>query len=190
MARQISIQFSWVNYLSIAIALAALVFSVFSWADQKTDKIVYVDALKLITKYKGLESARKNQQIKRELWKARLDTLESEFKVIVDDYNSKKGKLSKNQQASMEEAIKSKREIYFNYQQSFKDETKKQDDELSRQILNRVNDYLKRYGEKSKYKVILAATQLGSIAYAHESLDITDEVLIGLNKEYDLLNKK
>jgi outer membrane protein len=47
-----------------------------------------------------------------------------------------------------------------------------------------VNEYVKRYGEKNGYTIILANTQIGNIAYAEDRIDITDEVLKGLNSEY------
>ncbi len=178
-----------VIYTSFVAALTALLLVVLLFF-KEDDKIVYVDAVKLISGYKGLELSKKTLQSKRAAWKMRLDTLESEFKLAVDEYNSKKSIVSKRELSLIEELIKSKRQVYINYQQALKDESKKQDDELAKQILNKVNDYLKRYGKASKYKIILAATQLGSIAYADEGLDITDEVLKGLNQEYDRMNSK
>lgn len=180
---------SVINYISLAVALTALLLVGILFLKQE-DKIVYVDAVKLISQYKGLESSRKKLESKRAEWKMRLDTLENEFKIVMEEYKLKKNTVSKKELSRSEELIKSKQQVYLNYQQALRDESKKQDDELAREILNKVNDYLKRYGKGSKYKIILAATQLGSIAYADEALDITDEVLKGLNQEYDRMNAK
>lgn len=51
-------------------------------------------------------------------------------------------------------------------------------------VVTHVNAYLKKYGESKGYKIILAATEYGNLAYAEEGLDITDQVLEGLNKEF------
>jgi outer membrane protein len=40
------------------------------------------------------------------------------------------------------------------------------------------------YGKQHNYKIILIANQSGTIAYAREGLDITPEVIEGLNKDY------
>jgi outer membrane protein len=55
---------------------------------------------------------------------------------------------------------------------------------MTSDVVTQVNAYLKKYGESKGYTVILAATEYGNLAYADDDLDITDEVLEGLNKEY------
>jgi len=49
--------------------------------------------------------------------------------------------------------------------------------------LSTVNAYLLRYGKKHRYKVILIAAN-GNIAYADERIDLTDDVVESLNREY------
>jgi outer membrane protein len=51
-------------------------------------------------------------------------------------------------------------------------------------VLTQINAYLKKYGKAKGYKIVMAATEYGNIAYADEGLDITADVLVGLNKEY------
>jgi outer membrane protein len=65
-----------------------------------------------------------------------------------------------------------------------KEQYQRQDQELSQKILDKVNDFIKRYGKDHGYTFIMAATQYGNIVYAEDYVDITDEVLVGLNAEY------
>jgi outer membrane protein len=60
----------------------------------------------------------------------------------------------------------------------------KEDQELTNKVLDTVNDYLKRYGKEKGYRIILAATQYGNIVYAQDGIDITEEVMKGLNDEF------
>lgn len=55
---------------------------------------------------------------------------------------------------------------------------------MTADVVNEVNAFLKEYGEEKGYTIIMAATEYGNIAYADEDLDITDEVLERLNKQY------
>ncbi|MEM8567076.1 MAG: OmpH family outer membrane protein, partial [Bacteroidota bacterium] len=56
--------------------------------------------------------------------------------------------------------------------------------QMTSQVLEQINAYLKTYGEQNNYRIILAATEYGNVAYAADGLDITEEVLEGLNNEY------
>ena len=68
--------------------------------------------------------------------------------------------------------------------QDLKEKFQQEDQELTKKVLDKVNEYIKRYGKKGGYTIILAATQYGNIVYAEEGVDLTEEVLKGLNTEY------
>ena len=70
------------------------------------------------------------------------------------------------------------------YQQAMNSQAQQEDAKMTDAVITQINTYLKKYGEAKGYKIILAATQYGNLAYADSALDITEEVLMGLNKEY------
>ncbi|HEY9008587.1 MAG TPA: OmpH family outer membrane protein, partial [Ohtaekwangia sp.] len=82
------------------------------------------------------------------------------------------------------ELIRSKQKQFADYQQAMNTQAQQEDAKMTQEVVTQINAYLKKYGEANGYKIILAATQYGNLAYADEGLDITDEVLAGLNKEY------
>ncbi len=63
-------------------------------------------------------------------------------------------------------------------------QAQQEDAKMTGDVITQINAYLKKYGEAKGYKIILAATDYGNLAYADEGLNITKEVLEGLNKEY------
>lgn len=148
------------------------------------DSIVYVDAIKLVNGYTGMKQARKAYEMKSEVWKSNLDSLKSELEIKIKDYQSKQASLSAKEKQLTEEVLKAKEEQFLNYQQAISEKIQKEDQELSSQVLAKVNDYIKRYGEKKGYSIIMAATQYGNIVYSDKGKDITEQVLEGLNKEY------
>lgn len=173
------------------LAILSLATAIFSLAIQlKPDrKIVYVDALKLISEYKGTEVVRKNLTDKKQVYKANLDTLRTEAEHALQNYEKAKPGLNSREKGLMEELVRSKQQQYLNYEQLVRDQSKKEDQELSSKVLNTVNDYIKRYGEREGYAIILSATHYGNIAYGDETLDITDQILTGLNKEFESTKK-
>jgi len=153
------------------------------------EKLVYVDAMRLVSNYKGMEQAKREIEIKSQSWNANLDTLRKELEESVSSYEKNGKLLSIREKQLTEELLKTKQEQYLNYQEVVKNSLQKTDQEISTKILGKVNDYIKRYGEEHGFTIIFAATQYGNIAYANKDLDITDELLKGLNEEYQVVSK-
>jgi len=151
---------------------------------QAEKSLVYVDAQKLVVGYKGMQAARQEFEAKAAVWKANLDTLRGEVEARIKEYEAKKARLSASEQQLTEELIQSKQDQFLNYQQAIQEKVQKEDQELTRKVLDKVNDYLKRYGKEKGYKIILAATQYGNIVYARDGIDITEDVMKGLNEEF------
>jgi outer membrane protein len=148
------------------------------------NSIVYVDAVKLMNNYKGMTSARQEFELRANPLKANLDTLKIEFETKLSEYHSKGNKLSVSERKLFEELLKSKEDQYISYQKAITEKIQKDDQELTAQVLTRINDYVKKFGEEKGYEIIMAATQQGNIIYATEGKDITDEILEGLNKDF------
>lgn len=168
----------------ITISLIVLIF--FSRTETK---FAYVDGVKLVSGYKGMELAKKEIEVKSGIWNANLDTLQRELEKSVTDYQSSKSKLNGRERNLTEELIKAKQDQFLNYQEVVSNNLKKVDQELSAKVLEQVNDHIKRYGEQNGLTIIFAATQYGNIAYANKELDLTEVLLKGLNKEFEALAK-
>ena len=54
----------------------------------------------------------------------------------------------------------------------------------NRDIHNAIKEFLSRYCADKSFEMVLSNSDLGIIRWADESLDITDDVLGGLNEEY------
>lgn len=174
---------SKIHFVISTISLVGLVIiSLFLFS--KPPKIVYVDSIKVLSGYKGMEYAKKEYDVKVSVWNANLDTLKMEMESKFQEYEAKRLKLSAKEKELMEELLETKREQYLNYQQMVAEKMKKEDQELTSKVYSKVNDFLKRYGEQKGYAFILGANQYGSIVYAEDAVDITDEVIEGLNKEF------
>ena len=163
------------------ILLALLTVIVFQF--RKNESIVYVDAVKLVNGYKGMQAARREFELKTNAWKANLDTLKTELDGKIRDYEATQGRLSAKEKALTEELLQTKQEQYLNYQNIIAEKIQKEDQELTGKVLGKVNDFIKRYGEERGHAIIMAATQYGNIVYAEKGKDITDEGLEGLNRE-------
>jgi len=148
------------------------------------DEVAYVDSSKLVSGYKGMANARLNYQDRAKIWNANLDTLAKEIQLHVSKYEDKKQSMSLKERETSEKFIDYKRKQFTEYRATLSTQAKEADDKMTADVLKQVNAYLKRYGASRGYKIILAATSYGNLAYADEVLDVTDDVLNGLNAEY------
>jgi outer membrane protein len=146
--------------------------------------IVYVDSNQLINNFKGMQNARKVYQQKAVTWKANIDTLSAEVQRQIVDYEKQSGKMSVKERQLSEELIRTKQKQLMDYQQAMNAQAQQEDSKMTGEVIVQINSFIKKYGEEKGYTIVMAATEFGNIAYAKEGLDITDEVLEGLNKEY------
>jgi outer membrane protein len=170
--------------IGIKVVLSAGLVILFILHIESQKSLVYVDAQKLVAGYKGMQAARQEFEKKATVWKSNLDTLRAGVETQIQSYEIKKVSLSAREKQLTEELIQSKQDQYLNYQQVIQEKVQKEDQELTNKVLDTVNDYLKRYGKEKGYRIILAATQYGNIVYAQDGIDITEEVMKGLNDEF------
>lgn len=150
----------------------------------KDQRIVYVDSNKLINAYIGMVDARKTYQQKAVVWKANIDTLTNEVKALIMNYERESAKMTTKERSLSQELIRTKQNQLNQYQQAMNTQAQQEDAKMTGEVLTQINAYVKKYGESKGYNIIVAATEYGNLAYADEGLDITDEVLKGLNEDY------
>ncbi|MBX2916283.1 MAG: OmpH family outer membrane protein [Cyclobacteriaceae bacterium] len=147
-------------------------------------ELVYIDSAKLMNGYQGMIDARKDYQQKTTVWKANIDTLIVEIQREIANYEKDVSKMSVKEKELTGKLIQSKQQQLAEYQKAINDKAAQEDNQLTTKVVQEVNAYLKEYGKGKGYRIILAATDYGNIVYAQEGLDITDEVLEGLNRKY------
>lgn len=163
----------------VVIVLGVLVFLQL----RAKEEIVYVDSLKLLSRYKGMDAARVALDEKSKTWKMNLDTLKSELQADIVALEKSKAPATSSEYKLLQQAAQAKQQQLLSYQESVKEQLQKEDQELSADVLAKVNDYIRRYSEKKGYALVIVAVN-GNVAYGHESKDVTEDVLVGLNAEY------
>lgn len=154
--------------------------------DVKASKIVFVNADTLFERYDYVADLRREAGAKKNslesIYKDKAQKFQNDYMLL--QQKAQKGELSSEQAKAEEEGlIKRKGEL---------DQMEKQLGDLMEdtqrkniQLQQEVNAFLKEYNKGSNYNYILAYTGAGgSIFYATDSLDITKEVLNGLNTRY------
>ena len=147
-------------------------------------RIVYVRSAYLLSEYVGMKEARQIFQRKQELWKANADTLKNEYQHNISKYIKDKNSLKQIEIKQQEELLKKEEDHLVQYLKTIETKTKTEDERLTQGVLTQVNQYVEKYGRQHNYDMIIGTTLSGNLLYGKDALDITDEVLKGLNAEY------
>ena len=60
----------------------------------------------------------------------------------------------------------------------------KREQELGAKLQAKISDYLKKYSSEFNYSYIITTGGMSNVLYASDSLNITDEIIEGLNADY------
>lgn len=148
------------------------------------DKIAYVDASKLLGEYKGAIDVRKEMEGKTAQIQANVDTLTYEVQQLITSYEQEAQKLSEKVRKDRQSTIAAKQQQLMQYQQAVRENMLQEDGKASQEVIGEINRFLTGYGKEKHYKLILIASNVGTIAYADEGIDLTNEVLEALNRNY------
>lgn len=170
--------------LGIGIFNSLVIIIFFIYYFNKGKELVYVDSVQLLSNYKGMADAKKSFQQKAIVWQANIDTLSNELQRRINSYTKEKTHLTAKEKYLTEELIRTKQQQLNEYQEAISLKAQEENTEMSKRVLDEVNNYIRKMGEKRGYKIIFAATEYGNIAHADKAYDITDEVLAGINEAY------
>lgn len=152
---------------------------------KSSSELVYVDVNKLITGYSKTKIAKAEFDKKANLMKANVDSLISNWQNELKSYEKERTTLSPKELKLKQELLSNKQQQINGYQEAIQKKIQEEDKKVTQTVINDINDYIKEYGKKHNYKIIFGASGGGNIMYADDSTDLTEEVLKGLNAEYD-----
>lgn len=148
--------------------------------------IAYVNSDTLLEKYKlstelleGLEAKRDKLEAE---FRNRQEGLQQEF----SNYQRNQQNLTIGQARAIEEDLLKKQQNLQQYQQSLTQQLVSEQNKINTTLYERVAKFLKDYGKKNDLQIVLTYTKGNpNVLYAHDSLNITQSVIKGLNVEYD-----
>jgi len=174
------------NKLAFPIAVTALIISLASFFYFKTNTAqVYVDVNKLMDGYKRTAIVKKQFEIKASTLKANVDSLLTNWQKELKDYEKERASMTEKELKLKQELLGNKQQQLNNYQQAIQKQIQQEDQKVTQTVINDINDYVKVYGKENGHSIIFGASGSGNIMYANEASDLTAEILIGLNAEFE-----
>jgi len=151
-------------------------------AEATQSKIVFVNSDSLMDSYSLFKTMQDNMEKKRDsldrLLTARGASLESEIK----SYQEKAEGMSAGERQLREESLMRKQQALMEDRDNLLDRLKIEESDLTDSIHADLMNYLKSYNKNKKYDFILGYSRGGGILLANDSLDVTKQVVKGLNE--------
>ena len=147
-------------------------------------KFAYIKSDSVLKNYEYLEVKKKQLEERTKKldleYRSRAQGLQND----INDYQRNVGNLTLSQARALEEDLNKKRQNLSMYEQSLTQELMNEEQKLNKELYDRVTVYLKKYGQEKGLQVVLKLDPTSDLLFGGDSLDITKEVIVGLNEDY------
>lgn len=147
-------------------------------------KLAYINSDSVLDKYEYL--------------KASAEILEAKSKKVEQDYINRAQSLQKEIEAyqrnvnnmtvgqvrAVEEDLGKKQQNLQLYEQSIRQELMNDQSKLNRELYDRITVFLQKYGKERGLHLVLKFDTTSDVLYGIDALDITQDVITGLNADY------
>jgi outer membrane protein len=155
-------------------------------ADNKSaSAVVFVNSDSLVNNYEYFKAVRVKLQDLSQKAQAEIAVKGQAFQKEVAVYQKTASSLTPVQKATTEKRLAKKQQDLEALGQNTQRQLQEQSAEENSKLYDRIAAYLKNYTKLKGYKIVLTYSKASpSMLYGDESLDVTKEVLVGLNDEY------
>ena len=160
-------------------------FSTDTLSLNNTTDVVYVNIDTLLANYDMYHDFEGKFEEKQKSSEAQLDDRSKKWQTRVSNYQDllKKGLITRSKAAEMEQQLGQEQQDILQLKDQLSAQLMEQQQVMNRQILFSIMEYLEKYNQ-GKYRYILSNSVGGNLLYADPVLDITDEVIRGINEYY------
>ena len=167
--------------LILIVLLVIINAGVLVWVvkDTKTQKLAYIQTSKVFSEFKGTKELDKRLTKLQEEQKNVVDSLEVELKLL-------QTRLGNNQKdEKLMEQFQKKQQNYERLVYEFKRVSDEKQQQYLDQLWKQINQYVKEYGDEEGYEYIFGADGSGTLMYASEAEDLSEEIIAFINTKYE-----
>lgn len=159
---------------------------------QPTGRIVYVNTDTLLNNYEYYKDVVKEFENKSFALENELQKKAKSFQneVALFQRRVQAGGLSEQQALGQQSALQKKEQDIMLYRENAATNLQQEQAQKTDELLTKIQEYLGKYNKSDKYDMVIGYSKGGGVLYAKEDLDITNDVLKGLNEEYKSSGKK
>ena len=191
-------QASIIINIVLAIALAVLYYLHFTSGNSTTAssqgemagvqgdlKIAYINADSVLSNYEYYKVNRDKLEAKSKKLDADLNNRAQGLQREIVSYQNTAGSLTRGQAMALEEDLTKKQQNLRVYQERLAQELAIEENKFNKELYDRITAYLKEYGSKNGIHAVLKFDLTSDLLYAGDAIDITKDVIVGLNESYN-----
>ena len=155
--------------------------------DISSNSIVYINIDTVVNNYDLYFDLKQTFEKKYKTSEAELASREKSYKKEVEDYQYKvqRGLVTRSDAQKLEQQLLGQQQNLLKLQDNLRLELAEEEQVMLRQVLNSITVFLEELQARYKYQFVFGTTTIGgNVLYADKRLDITYEVISGLNEKY------
>ncbi|NJN25583.1 MAG: OmpH family outer membrane protein [Cyclobacteriaceae bacterium] len=147
--------------------------------------IAYVNSDSLLKNYDYFKELEKQLLAKRDKLNSEYQNRAEGLQREIGNFQSTAGNMTISQAKAVEEDLRKKQQNLMMYQEQLGQQLMGEEAKMNADLYDKVSDYLADYGKNKNLQIVLTYTKGSGVLYANDSLDITKEIIAGLNDEYN-----
>lgn len=146
--------------------------------------IAYVNADSLLANYELFKKMKGEMEEKDKRSQQEMEIKARKFEEEVGNFQKLAPSLSRDVAEKRQIELKKKQDELLMRREELTQQLASEDKRITEELYKTIQDYLKAYTKDKPFQVVLSYSKGSSILYADENLDITKDVIEGLNKDY------
>ncbi len=147
-------------------------------------KLVYVNTDTLLENYEFFKKTKADLEAKQKGMKAELENKAIALQAEFEAAQGRVSTMSAAEAKATEEKLGMKQQQLQEREQSLNDQLSQQMDAMNEKLITQIHEYLKEWNKDKGYQFVLGYQRGSGILYAKDELDVTKEVLEGMNEKY------
>ena len=147
-------------------------------------KIAYIRTDSVLAGYDYFKAAKSKLENKGGKLQKELEARAKSFQGEVSAYQNNLNSLTIGQAKAVEEGLARKQQDFQMYQQKLEQELAGEQQKMNTELYKKISSFLKKYGDAKELDAVFKLDSSSDMLYGNAALDITAEVLAGLNEEY------
>lgn len=144
--------------------------------------IVYVNSDSLLENFSFYKNKKVEFENRERQIKIQLQNESENLQKDAAEYQERAAMMTENERAMKEGELMERQELLMKKKDDLLDAFEQEQSKFSEELYSKLSSYLKEYNKDKNYTFILGYQKGGGILFANDSLDITSQVLEGINK--------
>ncbi len=160
-----------ITIINSFILLCIVVFLFYHLKTEKENSVVYVDNIRLFNDFNMTKDLNQLNRIEINKQKKKIDSLYTLYQIFEENKKETKQKELEILLRKEDQELKKMNDLFSK--------------DVGVKVWNRLNEYLKKYGESNHYTIVIGTQGNGNVMYADSSIDITNSFIQYSNDLYE-----